>query len=357
MTAYELIDDLFAYNRWANAKIATLCQGLRDAQLDAKRELGFGTLRGTLFHLLTAERVWMERWTGAPWRPFPTDPDGMSLDEFSAGLAEVAAQRRSLIEIHRATRWREPITYLDSKKTEFTHSLFDLLLHVANHGVHHRAQALYFLKQYDRTAPAGLDYIFYRLAATTVEQSPESVQQLQTFGLDVATIQTPDPRYDAALIERLFQYQDWANNEILSFCDTVEVAALDRDFQMGCGSIRKSLLHLMNADRWWVENWNGRQRPFPQSAPDTPLVAIRKAWAKVAKQRNEFLAGVDSTAAMEVVTIEPDGPPTAFRVGESALHLALHGTHHRAQVINMLRRSGGRIRNLDMLYWPALSSR
>lgn len=356
MSQYELLDDFYAYNSWASTKIASLCEGLRDAQLDAKREIGFGSLRATLFHLLTAERIWMERWTGTPWRPFPFDPDGMTVEEFSAGLAEVAARRRSLIEIHRATRWRETVTYLDSKKNEHTHRLFDQLLHVANHGVHHRAQALHYLKHYDRTVPAGLDYIFYRLAATSVEQAPDTVNALQAFGLDVATIKTPDPRYDGELIDRIFRYHGWATNEILSMCDTVEVASLDRNFEMGSGTIRKTLLHMMDAEQWWIDHWNGESTSFPHSDPETPLVAIRDAWAKIAKRRSKFLSTLDATGATEIVTVSPGGPPTSFRVGESALHLALHGTHHRAQVINMLRRSGGRIRDLDMLYCPSLAA-
>ena len=356
MFTYEMLDDLYAYNSWANAKIAALCDGLSDNQLDAKREIGFGTLRATLFHVLTAERIWMERWTGVPWRPFPTDPDGMTLSEFTNGLAEVAAQRRSLIEIHRADRWSDQITYQDSQKTEYTHRLYDLLLHVANHGVHHRAQALQYLKPFERTLPAGLDYIFYRLAATTVPQLEESIKGLQAFGLEVATIDAPDPSYDAFMILRLFRYHEWATTELLAMCDTIEVAALDRDFAMGSGSIRKTLLHMMDAEQWWLNHWSGIDAPFPQSQDDMPLSTIRDVWGQAAKKRNDFLTSIDPEKSMEVITVRPGGPPTSFRVGESALHVALHGTHHRAQVINMLRRSGGRIHDLDLLYWPALST-
>jgi uncharacterized damage-inducible protein DinB len=356
MSPYQLIDDLYAYNGWANAKIAGLCDGLSNNQLDTKREIGFGTLRAALFHVLTAERIWMERWTGVPWRPFPTDPDGMTLQEFTDGLAEVAAQRRSLIEIHRANRWSDRVTYQDSTKTECTYGLYDLLLHVANHGVHHRAQALQYLKQFDRTAPAGLDYIFYRLAATNVPQLSESVKELQAFGLDVATIDAPDPTYDAYMMLRLYRYHEWATTEILSMCDTIEVAALDRDFAIGPGSIRKTLLHMMDAEQWWLNNWNGLNAPFPRSQQDMPISTIRDAWGKAAKKRNDYLTLIDPKKAMEVVTVRPDGPPTSFRIGESALQVVLHGTHHRSQVINMLRRSGGRIHNLDLLYWPGLSA-
>lgn len=354
MSDYELIDDLYAYNEWANSKILNLCDGLTALQLDTKREIGFGTLRATLFHVLTAEKVWMERWTHVPWREFPTDPDGISLDEIRSGLNEVAAQRRSLIEIHRQSRWSEEVQYADSKKNDYTHRLFSLLLHVANHGVHHRAQALHYLKQCERTVPAGLDYIYYRLAASTLEQDPDAIKGLQDFGLEVATIETADPSYDVAMMDQFYQYHDWATAEILSMSDTVAVAAIDRDYQMGMGSIRKSLLHLLNVEQYWVSHWNGEEIDFPQSPEDTPLSAIRDQWKETSKMRNEFLSSMDELTPSSIVTIRPGGNATQFRLGESALQLVLHGTHHRAQVINMLRRSDGRINNIDLIYSPAV---
>ncbi|WP_161604623.1 DinB family protein [Roseiconus nitratireducens] len=350
MSDYEMLDDLYAYNEWANSKVLSLCEGLTASQLDQEMPIGRGSLRATLFHILAAEDVWMDRWTGIPWRPFPTDPESIRLDEIQDGLDEVAAQRRSLIELNRPARWSETITYQDSKKNEHTHSLYDLLLHVANHGVHHRAQALHFLKKFGRTVPAGLDYIFYRLAASTVDQDPAAVKQLQQFGLSVGTIKSRDPQYDAALVQRLYAYHDWAMNEVFDMCDTVDVAALDQDFSMGSGTIRKCLRHLLDAEQWWIDNWSGDSNDFPRSAEEMPLQEIQSQWKKLSRKRKRFLATVDEDAAMKVVTVAPNGLPTSFRIGESVLQLPLHGTHHRAQIINMVRRSKGRLHNIDLLY-------
>lgn len=353
MSHYELIDDLYAYNSWANSKLLSLCEDLTAMQLGAKREMGFGTLRATLFHLLTAEKVWMERWTNMPWREFPTDPDGISIDEIRSGLREVAAQRRSLLEIHRASRWTESIEYLDSKKHEYKHPLFTLLLHVANHGVHHRAQALNYLKQFDKTVPAGLDYIYYRLAASSVQQTPDAVKALESFGLEVGKIESADPAYDPAMMSLLYRYHDWATTEIMSMSDTVAVAAIDRDFEMGPGTIRKTLTHMLDVEKYWVSHWQGGEIAFPKSPEDIPLSDIRRQWNELAKRRNGILESMDEDFPKTLVTIHPGGQPASFRMGESALQLITHATHHRAQVINMLRQSDGRIHNIDLMYWPS----
>ena len=94
----ELFSSLYAYNQWANEKIVQLCAGLTDAQLDQPKEMGFGTLRKTLFHILTADVVWMERWESTPWREFPTDLNGKSIAEIAAALGDVGRRRLGLIE-------------------------------------------------------------------------------------------------------------------------------------------------------------------------------------------------------------------------------------------------------------------
>ena len=53
-----------AYNAWANRLVYAEAGKLEDA--DYRRNLGafFGSLHGTLNHLLAADRIWMKRFTG-----------------------------------------------------------------------------------------------------------------------------------------------------------------------------------------------------------------------------------------------------------------------------------------------------
>lgn len=55
------------YNRWMNEKLYACCAQLTDAQ--RKEDVGafFKSIHGTLNHLLLADRVWMGRFTGAPF--------------------------------------------------------------------------------------------------------------------------------------------------------------------------------------------------------------------------------------------------------------------------------------------------
>src|SRR5262249_25457136 len=145
------------------------------------REMGFGSLRNTVFHILAAEEIWLERWTAVPWRPFPVDAKGLSIPEIGHRLEHVAGKRQTLIDSERSDDWQRICEYKDSKGNPYRNRLDGLLLHVANHGIHHRAQALNFLKHCGRTVAGGLDYIFFRFAKPNIVQEPGTLESMRKF--------------------------------------------------------------------------------------------------------------------------------------------------------------------------------
>lgn len=351
MNSTTIIEDLYSANEWAMQRVLRLCEGLSDEQLDAPREMGFGSLRATLFHILAAEQIWWERWTGVAWRSFPTDPAGASLTEIAAGLQRVARERQRLLDDERATGWQRVVTYRDSKGTEYRKPLDELLLHVANHGIHHRAQALNYLKSFGRTVPVGLDYLFYRLARPSVVQDDATVAALRGYGLEINTAPGVDVEWDAERVRRYFAYHDWANAQLLELAARLDDAALDREFDLGPGSIRKTLAHLHSVEPWWLKTWTEGNATFEPSNPQVSIGEMQASWSRVAQQRNAFITGLTNDEAQRIVTVAFGGPPIKFRIIESFVQICVHGTHHRAQLINMLRHSGTTAPALDYGAW------
>jgi len=52
------------YNRWANARLYAAAAVLPDGDYRADRGAFFGSLHGTLNHILVGDRVWLARITG-----------------------------------------------------------------------------------------------------------------------------------------------------------------------------------------------------------------------------------------------------------------------------------------------------
>ena len=346
----SIIEDLYRYNDWANGRVLSLCHDLSHAQLDTPREIGFGSLRNTLFHILTAEQIWLERWQIVPWRPFPTDSQGLGLNDIEAQLKQIAQARQQMINAERRNRWQRVVTYQDSRRNEYSNPLDVLLLNVVNHSTYHRAQALNLLKGFGKTVPIGLDYILYKLARPTVEQSADSIVAFRKIGLEVGTSPGWLVHWNRELVQRYFAYHDWSNEQILSALDGTDEAVLDRAFDIGHGSLRKTLMHALDAEQLWLSYWNEESARPPRSA-GMSVQQLREAFQKVASIRNPFVAGLDETSSQRVLTASPGGIPLKTRVIESLIQICTHGTHHRAQLVNMLRHSGRTVPAVDLVDW------
>ncbi len=136
---------LLSHDRWASARILDACGGLAPDQFHRRFEIGPGSLHDTLTHVLAAPRVMTETLAGREPRP-RLDADGQrrTADQLRLLLEDVwrdlsaEARRRPLQEI--VTR-----TPRDGRTLRMTRGA--VLVHVATHGTHHRAQCLNMLRQ------------------------------------------------------------------------------------------------------------------------------------------------------------------------------------------------------------------
>lgn len=349
MSVFSTFADWFAYSRWINRRLLTLCEPLDAAALDRVEPIGPGSLRGTLAHVWGAEHLWLERWRGFTPTAIPTLPDN-SIGELRRRYEAVHADRTAFLarEIDTIDR---VVTYRNLAGQVGQHRLVDLLLHVFNHGVHHRAQIMQFLRLAGITVPGGIDYLFFRIAFPTVLMPSELIGTLKNYGLEVATHPVDDQPAEPNLVRRYTSYNDWAMQRVLGLAKTLAPADLDREFAMGIGSVRKNLLHLVDVENWWRGNWAGVKKPFAKLPVETSIEQIENDWNSVSRDRNAFLANADESTMSRVVEADFGAGAMNCRIGESAVQLCVHGTHHRAQAINMLRRIGLNVPGFDLVIW------
>jgi uncharacterized damage-inducible protein DinB len=134
---------LAGYNRWANRRLYEAARALPDADYRAHRGAFFGSLHGTLNHLLVADHIWMRRFTGTG--PVRTRLDEILFEELSA------LERARQEEDGRIVAYVDPLTEADLAKTftyrtivnprDITQALAPALTHFFNHQTHHRGQA------------------------------------------------------------------------------------------------------------------------------------------------------------------------------------------------------------------------
>lgn len=129
------------YNRWANARLYEAAGRLTPEQFSADRGAFFGSVCGTLNHLLATDRIWLRRITGTGEAP---DRLEAQLFETFADLASARVVEDDRIADLAASltpeRLLAPITYANMTGAQFTQPLSTVLDHLFNHQTHHRGQ-------------------------------------------------------------------------------------------------------------------------------------------------------------------------------------------------------------------------
>ncbi|SCK16059.1 DinB family protein [Vogesella sp. LIG4] len=148
------------YNQWMNDKLYHAAATLPADELNAARGAFFGSLQGTLNHLLVADTVWLKRFAAHPARfkalaPLADTAMPQQLDQpLYADFAAMQARRSELDAIISALLVEvseddlaQPLTYHNMKGVAAQRPFGSVLLHVFNHQTHHRGQATTLLSQ------------------------------------------------------------------------------------------------------------------------------------------------------------------------------------------------------------------
>lgn len=163
MNAKPHFETLARYNRWANRRLYETAAALTDAQFGENRGAFFGSVRGTLNHLLVADRLWLERIEGAG--PKPSALDEILHDQFADLRAAREAEDERLLRVVTAQpeeRFETTLAYRNTKGTPFALPFAAVLTHVFNHQTHHRGQAHGLLSQFGLAAPV-IDFVYFLL--------------------------------------------------------------------------------------------------------------------------------------------------------------------------------------------------
>ena len=140
---------LARYNRWMNERLYALAATMPEAERTRDRGAFFGSLHGTLCHVLWADRMWLARFLQ---RPYDAPAYGATMIEEFGELAREreATDTEILTWAGQLTAdWlAAPLRY--TRKADGRTATLDgwvAALHLFNHGTHHRGQATTLLRQ------------------------------------------------------------------------------------------------------------------------------------------------------------------------------------------------------------------
>ncbi len=160
MTCISNFAHLASYNQWMNRKLYNAASVLSDEQLAQNQGAFFGSILGTLNHIVIGDILWLKRFAShfpglASLSPLQEVLTPTSLDQpFCSSFAELTNLRASLDEIIinlckelSPQELNAPLEYASTKGIKGKKLFGEVLLHFFNHQTHHRGQATTLFSQ------------------------------------------------------------------------------------------------------------------------------------------------------------------------------------------------------------------
>jgi uncharacterized damage-inducible protein DinB len=144
-------------------------------------------------------------------------------------------------------------------------------------------------------------------------------------------------------LQILLSHDRWATAQLLDACGKLTAEQFHRRFDLGPGSLHDTLTHVLGAMRTWTDTLSGGAgvEPRPRLETDGQHRTPEQLSSLHQESSQEFAAEASRRPVTDSVTRRlRDGRTVQMTRGAILVHVTTHGTHHRAQCLNMLRQLG-----------------
>lgn len=149
------------YSAWASQRLLDAAAALTPEELTQDFKTADKSVLNTLAHVFAADRTWLARLRATPQTAFISDAD-RHLPVLQKEWPALHQQWKEWAASLTDDRVQEAVSYQDLKGNPWQQPLWQIVLHVVNHGTHHRGQVSGFIRAMGHKPPP-LDLIaFYR---------------------------------------------------------------------------------------------------------------------------------------------------------------------------------------------------
>lgn len=143
----ELLKQYAAYNVWATNRMWDIIKSLPEEKQNARVPSSFNSLSQTLLHMWDAESIWWQRMKLQERINRPSENFTGSISDIQSGLINQSKLWEEWVSNASELSLDHVFHYYTTKKELIKLPVYQMLLHVFNHGTYHRGQLVNMLRQ------------------------------------------------------------------------------------------------------------------------------------------------------------------------------------------------------------------
>lgn len=154
---------------------------------------------------------------------------------------------------------------------------------------------------------------------------------------------------NANALRHFYDYHFAENRKLWDYVKQLTPTQFAAPVAYSHGSVRDQLYHLIHVDAIWLSDLRGAPFPEPLARENlTDYDAIRRHWDAVEQDMRAYLA----TVTDDMLDTKPlSGEDADLRLWQILLHVANHGTDHRAQILRLLNDHGVKTIYQDYIFF------
>lgn len=156
-----LLTQYSTYHQWANQLIIDTIEKLPASLQEQEVESSFKSLKATLLHMWDAEVIWWQRMKLLEIITPPSTEFSGSCTDIAKGLMQQSKQWHDWILNASEHMFEHEFIYFNSKREKFKQAVYQMLLHLFNHGTYHRGQIVTMLRQLEVDNIPPTDFIVW----------------------------------------------------------------------------------------------------------------------------------------------------------------------------------------------------
>ena len=143
----ELLQQYASYHLWANGLLLDAVDQLPAGQQHRELASSFNSFYKTILHIWDAESVWWQRMKLQERISLPSELFAGTVKDLIGSLLQQNMQWQDWISNAQEHMLQHEFIYQNSKKESFKQPVYQMLLHLFNHGTYHRGQIVSMLRQ------------------------------------------------------------------------------------------------------------------------------------------------------------------------------------------------------------------